>query len=88
MLWYPARRVNDPSDPTVFATGQYFLVQREAYLAIGGHAACRDALLEDIAMARALKRSRRRYFLAYGPEMVATRMYATFGEIWAGWLRI
>lgn len=88
VLWYPARRVNDPSDPTVFATGQYFLVRREAYLAIGGHAACRDALLEDIAMASALKRSRRRYFLAYGPEMVAARMYATLGEIWAGWLRI
>ncbi|MFQ6672940.1 MAG: glycosyltransferase, partial [Candidatus Tectimicrobiota bacterium] len=88
VLWYPARRVNDPADATVFANGQYFLIRREAYFAVGGHAACRGALLEDIAMARALKRSRRRFFLGYGPAMVATRMYATLGELWAGWLRI
>ncbi len=88
VVWYPARRVNDPADATVFANGQYFLVRREAYFAIGGHEACRGALLEDIAMARALKRSRRRFFLGYGPAMVTTRMYATLGELWAGWLRI
>ena len=88
VLWYPALRVNDPSDPTVFASGQYFLVRREAYLAIGGHNECRGALLEDIAMARALKKSQRRFFLGYGTAMVTTRMYTSLGDLWAGWLRI
>jgi glycosyltransferase involved in cell wall biosynthesis len=88
VLWYPARQVNDPYDPAVFANGQYFLISREAYFAIGGHAAFRGALLEDVAMARALKRGRRRFFLGYGPAMVTTRMYTRLGELWAGWLRI
>jgi glycosyltransferase involved in cell wall biosynthesis len=88
VLWYPARKVNDPYDPAVFANGQYFLISREAYFAIGGHEACRGALLEDVAMARALKRNRRRFFLGYGPAMVTTRMYTRFRELWAGWLRI
>lgn len=88
VLWYPARKVNDPYDTTVFANGQYFLISRDAYFAIGGHAACKGALLEDVAMARALKRSRRRFFLGYGPAMVTTRMYTRFKELWAGWLRI
>lgn len=88
VLWYPALRVNDPSDPTVFASGQYFLVRREAYLAVGGHNECRGALLEDIAMARALKKSQRRFFLGYGTAMVATRMYTSLGNLWAGWLCI
>lgn len=88
VLWYPARKVNDPYDQAVFANGQYFLISREAYFAIGGHAAFKGALLEDVAMARALKRSRRPFFLAYGPSMVTTRMYTRLGELWAGWLRI
>lgn len=88
VLWYPARKVNDPNDPTVFANGQYFLISREAYSSIGGHEACRGALLEDIAMARALKRSQKRFFMGYGPAMVTTRMYTRLGELWSGWLRI
>lgn len=88
VVWYPARKVNDPNDPTVFANGQYFLISREAYSAIGGHEACRGALLEDIAMARALKSSRKRFFMGYGPAMVTTRMYSRFEELWSGWLRI
>ena len=34
---YPPERVNDPADPTVAANGQYILVRRAPYEALGGH---------------------------------------------------
>jgi len=45
--------VSDPNSPAAAANGQYILVTREAYDAVGGHAAIATDLLEDVALARA-----------------------------------
>ncbi len=45
---YRPSEVSDPASPAAAANGQYVLITREAYEAIGGHAAVADKLLEDV----------------------------------------
>ncbi len=81
--------VNDPRKPQVaIFNGQYILVSRLAYEAIGGHAAVRDEIAEDLELARRFKRDGRfRIFLAGAAGLVRTRMYRSFGEIWEGFVK-
>jgi chlorobactene glucosyltransferase len=67
------------------ANGQFMLFTREAYQACGGHAAVRSEVLEDVALARALKRSGHRAILADGGALVNTRMYANLSGVWQGY---
>ena len=52
---YSYAAVNDPESPAAAANGQYLLVRREAYDAIGGHAAVCGEVLEDVALAQRAK---------------------------------
>jgi glycosyltransferase involved in cell wall biosynthesis len=80
-------QVSDPASPVAAANGQYILIAREAYDAVGGHAAIAGTLLEDVALARAIKRSGRKIFFRYGGDMVRTRMYRTFAQLREGWTK-
>jgi chlorobactene glucosyltransferase len=78
--------VNDPARPDrALANGQYLLVSRVAYDALGGHAALRAEIVEDIEFARRLKLDGRfRLVVAEGTQLVHVRMYRSFREIWNG----
>jgi len=84
---YPPSRVNDPACPLAAANGQYLLISREVYAAVGGHAAVAKDLLEDVAIARLVKRSGRTIFFRYGGDMVRTRMYRSFAQLREGWTK-
>ncbi|HUS14486.1 MAG TPA: glycosyltransferase [Chloroflexia bacterium] len=66
------------------ANGQFLLFGREAYDACGGHAAVRGLVLEDVALARAVKAAGLRIMLANGHGLVACRMYDGATQVWAG----
>jgi glycosyltransferase involved in cell wall biosynthesis len=72
--WFPLARVNDPASPLAAANGIFLLVSREAYDAVGGHRAVAGEVLEDVALARRVKRSGRRIAFADGADLVAARM--------------
>jgi len=80
-------QVSDPNSPAAAANGQYILITREAYDAVGGHAAIAGNLLEDVALARAVKRSGRKIFFRYGGDAVRTRMYRSFAQLREGWTK-
>ena len=80
-------QVSDPNSPAAAANGQYLLITREAYDAVGGHAAIAATLLEDVALARAVKRSGRKIFFRYGGNAVRTRMYRSFAQLREGWTK-
>lgn len=83
-------RPSEVSDPTSFAAaanGQYILISREAYEAVGGHAAVAASLLEDVDLARAVKASGRKIFFRYGGDEVRTRMYRSFAQLSEGWTK-
>ena len=84
---YRLSDINDPESPSAAANGQYILVSREAYEAVGGQAVVAGSLLEDVALARAFKQSGYRIFFRYGGDAVRTRMYRSFGELREGWTK-
>ncbi len=84
---YRPSRVSDPRSSAAAANGQYLLISREAYDAVGGHAAIADSLLEDVALAKKVKQSRRKIFFRYGGDAVRTRMYRSFAQLREGWTK-
>lgn len=84
---YRPSEVSDPASPAAAANGQYLLVSREAYQAVGGHAAVAQSLLEDVALARAVKASGRKIRFRYGGDAVRTRMYRTYSQLRDGWTK-
>lgn len=83
---YPPSRVNRATKPhQLVANGQFILVRRAAYDEIGGHAAVRGEVVEDLALAQTFLRSGKRLRLMFGDTLIATRMYRTFGELVEGW---
>jgi len=69
------------------AIGQFMLFRRSVYEAVGGHQAIRDRVVEDVELARAVKRAGHHLNFLYGTEVLRTRMYKSFSELWRGWSR-
>ncbi len=84
---YRPSEVNDPESPIAAANGQYLLIRREVYEAVGGHAAVSHTLLEDVALAQAVKRSGSGLRFRFGGDAVRTRMYSNFRDLRDGWTK-
>lgn len=69
------------------ANGQCLAFRREAYQAIGGHAAARDRIVEDVTLARLTKRQRRRLLMADGNGLIACRMYDGWSAVRDGFAK-
>jgi chlorobactene glucosyltransferase len=80
-------RVSDPTSPDAAANGQYFLIQRDVYAAIGGHAAVCGEIVEDVALARRAKQAGHRIYFGSGQGIARTRMYRSHRELWEGWTK-
>ena len=70
-----------------FANGQYMLLRRDTYHALGTHAAVRSAVSEDVEMARLAKARGLMPRIAWGTELAAVRMYASLPKLIRGWAR-
>ncbi len=66
------------------ANGQFMLFDRKVYEAIGGHAAVKDALVEDVWLSRLVKSKGFSLRVMDGVPIVSTRMYTSFRQIWEG----
>jgi len=84
---YPPAEVRDPNSPIAAANGQFLLISRDAYDAVGGHAKIASDLLEDVAMAGLVKSSGRKIWFRYGGDAVRTRMYSTWPQMKEGWTK-
>jgi len=78
------RRVNDPAQPDALANGQFILISREAYDAVGGHQAVHDEICEDTALARRVKSPKRKLLVIGAEPLIHTRMYRGFSSLWEG----
>jgi len=82
----PLRQAERSARPSlVAANGQFLLVDAEALATAGGFAAVAGAVLDDIALARAVRRSGGRTGVADGSRIAACRMYADGRELVAGY---
>jgi hypothetical protein len=63
------------------------LVLREDYDAAGGHAALKDAVVDDVALARLLRRAGRRTHMVRADHLVSVRMYEGLREVVDGFTK-
>lgn len=76
LTFLPLRAAETSPRPSLAAAnGQLLVCRAEGYRKAGGHAAVRDAVLDDVALARAAKRAGLRVTLADGTELATCRMY-------------
>jgi hopene-associated glycosyltransferase HpnB len=80
-MLYPFRRCNDPKDPLAGAAGGTMLVRTDALRRIGGMEAIKDQLIDDCALARAVKAGGHRIWLGLGGESRSTRGYGPMREV-------
>ena len=80
---YPFRWVSDAAKPQIAgAAGGCVLVRRETLHAAGGLAAIRDQLIDDCALARAIRDAGGRLWLGLTETTVSVRPYATLQAVW------
>ena len=77
--------VNNPNSPEAAANGQFLLIQRATYDAVGGHAAVASEVLEDVALALRVKQDSWGIWFGSGAGYVSVRMYRSFRQMWGGW---
>ena len=88
VAWLPMPLIHRVRDPRVLAAnGQLLLIRRSALTAVGGWAAVRTALVDDMALCRAVKRSGRRVVFADGDQMADCRMYPDAASLWRGFAK-
>src|SRR6266436_763072 len=79
--------VNDPASPDAAANGQFLMIRRDAYDAVGGHASVAAEVLEDVALARRIKSAGYRLAFLSGKGVVRVRMYRSLASMWEGWTK-
>ena len=80
-MLYPFRKVNDPRSRVAAAAGGTVLMRREALQRSGGIDAIKNSLIDDVALATAVKKSGSIY-LGHSGLATSIRTYDTFADIW------
>jgi hopene-associated glycosyltransferase HpnB len=78
---YPPRWIASPKARTAGAAGGCILLRSEALQRIGGLAAIRNEVIDDCALARAVKRSGGKIWMGLTRASISLRAYTTFREI-------
>jgi chlorobactene glucosyltransferase len=84
---FSPRKINDPRKRDAVANGQFILIKRSVYDAVGGHAAVRNQIVEDKAISEQVKWNGYRLVMADGFAMAQTRMYTSLPTLWEGWTK-
>ncbi|NNG16993.1 MAG: glycosyltransferase [Gemmatimonadales bacterium] len=78
--------VNNPrSGRDVIANGQFILVTRESYEAVGTHEVVRGEVAEDLGLAQRYFGASRKMHFAFAESLMATRMYRSLAGLIEGW---
>lgn len=83
--FYPPSKVNDPVSKVAIANGQFMLVRRDVYDAVGGAERVKGKIAEDLEFGKAVKGDGYRLYLADGRHLMTVRMYTNLQELWRGW---
>ena len=84
---YPPMLVNSRRSRVAIANGQYLLIRHATYDRLGGYDTdeLRGTVVDDLALARVVKRSGARLLFVDGRGLVTTHMYQSLREHWNGW---
>ena len=88
VAWLPMPLIHRTRDPRVLAAnGQLLMVRRSALDAVGGWSSVRTALVDDMALCRAVKKGGGRVVFADGDQMADCRMYPDGASLWRGFAK-
>ena len=80
-MLYPFNQVNDPGSSVAAAAGGTVLIRRDALQSIGGIDAIKNSLIDDVALAKAVKTSGP-IFLGHSGLAASIRPYPRFADVW------
>jgi chlorobactene glucosyltransferase len=75
-------RTSNPKTPGAVGIGGFFLMRRTVLERVGGYQALKNEVMEDVRLAEMIKRSGARLFTESAPNLIKTRMYRNFAEMW------
>jgi hopene-associated glycosyltransferase HpnB len=81
LLLYPPKWIADTKSKTAGAAGGCILLRKQALDRIGGIASIRREVIDDCALARAVKQSGGAIWMWVTRKSISLRTYTTFGEI-------
>ncbi len=81
-LLYPFRKVSDDRSKVHAAAGGCVLLRREALEASGGLESIRQALIDDVSLAKSVGREGGKLWLGFDPDIVSLRPYPHLSQIW------
>ncbi len=84
---FSLRKVNDPKRKDAIANGQFIMIKRSVYDAIGGHERVKDQIVEDKTISEQVKWNGYRLIIADGKQVARTRMYTSLPQMWEGWTK-
>lgn len=88
LSFLPLRFVADSTNPKfVAANGQFICIRRDVYEEVGGHQAVKDKIVEDMELARRLKRSNHKIMTLLGGELLSCRMYRNVTDAMNGFTK-
>jgi chlorobactene glucosyltransferase len=70
------------------AIGQFMLFKKDVYQAIGGHGSVKSEILEDVLIAKQVKRCGYRFMIFDGRNNLYCRMYHNFREVVQGYTKV
>jgi len=83
--YHPSRVNRARRERDVIANGQFILMPRESYEAVGTHEIVRHEVAEDLALAQAFHRAGRKIHFAFAERLMETRMYQSLPHLVEGW---
>ncbi|MHB1253111.1 MAG: glycosyltransferase family 2 protein [Candidatus Humimicrobiaceae bacterium] len=88
LLFMPLALIRKSKNP-LFCTGvgQYLLFRREVYFGMGGHAAVKGKILEDVQITKKTKEMGYSYMIFDGRKIISCRMYKNFKQVFTGYSR-
>ncbi|HSW54877.1 MAG TPA: glycosyltransferase family 2 protein [Ignavibacteriaceae bacterium] len=85
LAFLPLRKVySSPNKSFVAANGQFLFIDRNTYEKIGGHSAFADRVVEDMEIAREVKKAGFKLITFLGGSSISCRMYEGFTEAFNG----
>ena len=85
LRYHPDRVNRARRERDVIANGQFILVPRASYEAVGTHEVVRGEVAEDLALAQAFYRAGKPLHFAFAEQLMETRMYRSLGDLVEGW---
>ncbi|ROQ99449.1 hopene-associated glycosyltransferase HpnB [Streptomyces sp. 2132.2] len=79
---YPFRRINRPTGRAAAAAGGCVLLRTEVAVRAGVPDSIRQAVIDDVSLARAVRRSGGRIWLGLAERVDSVRPYPALGDLW------